>query len=276
MRHGPAPDQHDRGAEATRHARRGPNFAQHRPERARGSANCCRTRREWPTSCASSSRCTPRRSITIRPSPSSRPGHNCRAGRASAPGLSYGLGSENHDLPAYRRADLARHAAGRTTSRSTIDCGGAAFFPRSYQGVKLSQLAASRCSISPNPPGVDASCGGGMLDDLAELNQMRLAEAGDPEIATRIAQYEMAYRMQTSVPELDRPVGRTGRDVRHVRPRIRDARALTPPTACWPGAWPSGACASSSSSIAAGTSTRTSAAADARPVPRHRSGRRPR
>src|SRR5262249_1429089 len=53
-----------------------------------------------------------------------------------------------------------------------------------------------------NPPGLDAGTRRRFLDDLATLNQMRLKEFGDPEIATRIGQYEMAYRMQTSVPEL--------------------------------------------------------------------------
>jgi hypothetical protein len=53
-----------------------------------------------------------------------------------------------------------------------------------------------------NPPGMPAAVRRGVLDDLARLNELKLAEAGDPEIATRIAQYEMAYRMQTSVPEL--------------------------------------------------------------------------
>ena len=53
-----------------------------------------------------------------------------------------------------------------------------------------------------NTPGLDAYARRRMLDDLAKLNQLQLAETGDPEIATRIAQYELAYRMQTSVPEL--------------------------------------------------------------------------
>src|SRR5690606_21441779 len=53
-----------------------------------------------------------------------------------------------------------------------------------------------------NPPGVDESTRRRMLDDLAELNHAKLAESGDPEIASRIAQYELAYRMQTSVPDL--------------------------------------------------------------------------
>ena len=53
-----------------------------------------------------------------------------------------------------------------------------------------------------NPDGMSREVRRGMLDDLAKLNELKLREFGDPEIATRIAQYEMAYRMQTSVPEL--------------------------------------------------------------------------
>src|SRR6185436_14423654 len=53
-----------------------------------------------------------------------------------------------------------------------------------------------------NPDGMSRDIRRGMLDDIAKLNQMKLSEFGDPEIATRISQYEMAYKMQASVPEL--------------------------------------------------------------------------
>jgi hypothetical protein len=53
-----------------------------------------------------------------------------------------------------------------------------------------------------NPPGIDAAARRDMLDELAQLNALRAGAVGDPEINTRIAQYEMAFRMQTSVPEL--------------------------------------------------------------------------
>ncbi len=78
---------------------------------------------------------------------------------------------------------------------------GSGFLPTRYQGVKLRSGGEPVLYLS-NPPGLDDAARRRMLDDLAQLNQLRLQEQGDPEIATRIAQYELAYRMQTSVPEL--------------------------------------------------------------------------
>ena len=102
---------------------------------ARGSANCCRTRRRSPTSSASSSRCTPRRSITIRPITFFQTGIQL-AGRPSIGAwLSYGLGSENQDLPAFVVMISAR--AVRPISRSTTGSGAAGFLPSKYQGVKF-------------------------------------------------------------------------------------------------------------------------------------------
>ena len=116
----------------------------------------------------------------------------------------------------------------------------------------------------------------GMLDDLAQLNQMQLDEIGDPEIATRIAQYEMAFRMQTSRAGADRPVERAASTSSSCTAPRRASPARSPPTACSPAGWPSAACASSSSSIAAGTSTRNLPKQIRRPVPRHRSADAPR
>ena len=78
---------------------------------------------------------------------------------------------------------------------------------------------------------------------------------GDPEIETRIAQYEMAYRMQTSVPDLMDLSKEPERSSRCTA-RNRASPAPTPPIACWRGGWPSATCGSSSSITAAGTSTR--------------------
>jgi uncharacterized protein (DUF1501 family) len=78
---------------------------------------------------------------------------------------------------------------------------GSGFLPSKYQGVKFRSVGDPVLNLS-NPPGVDDATRRRLLDDLAQLNQQKLDEAGDPEIQTRIAQYELAYRMQTSVPEL--------------------------------------------------------------------------
>src|SRR5262249_51183216 len=78
---------------------------------------------------------------------------------------------------------------------------GSGFLPSKYQGVKFRSVGDPVLYLS-NPEGLSDSARRRFLDDLAKLNQLKLQESGDPEIATRIAQYEMAYRMQTSVPEL--------------------------------------------------------------------------
>ena len=97
-----------------------------------------------------------------------------------------------------------------------------------------------------------------MLDGVGELNRMQPRAFGDPEIETRIAQYEMAFRMQTSRAGADRPLEAsrsTSCDL--YGPDVRKPGTLRRATACWPAGWSSAACASSSSSIAAGTSTAT-------------------
>ena len=78
---------------------------------------------------------------------------------------------------------------------------GSGFLPSRYQGAKF-RGTGSPVLYLKNPEGEDANLRRGLLDDLAELNQIKFDEAGDPEIQTRISQYEMAYRMQTSVPDL--------------------------------------------------------------------------
>src|SRR5262245_28081049 len=114
--------------------------------------------------------------------------------------LSYGLGSENQDLPAF--VAMVSAGTGRPADQPLYDrLWGSGFLPTQYQGVKFRSLGDPVLYLS-NPPGLDADARRRFLDDLAKLNQLKLAETGDPEIATRIAQYELAYRMQTSVPEL--------------------------------------------------------------------------
>ena len=107
----------------------------------------------------------------------------------------YGLGSESRDLPAF--VVLASGKAGRCGT----SCMSNGFLPSVYQGVQFRSKGDPVLYLS-NPAGIDASLRREVLDAVRELNSRSLAATGDPEIATRIASYEMAYRMQTSVPDL--------------------------------------------------------------------------
>jgi hypothetical protein len=114
--------------------------------------------------------------------------------------VSYGLGSENRDLPAF--VVLISQGTGNPADQPLYDrLWGSGFLPSRYQGIRFRSGGDPVLYLS-NPRGLDAGTRRRMLDDLARLNELNLAEAGDPEIATRIAQYELAHRMQSSVPEL--------------------------------------------------------------------------
>lgn len=114
--------------------------------------------------------------------------------------MSYGLGSENRDLPAY--IVLISQGTGNTNDQPLFGrLWGSGFLPSVHQGVKLRSTGDPVLYLG-NPSGIDAASRRRMLDSVAELNQLAEQSFGDPEINTRIAQYEMAYRMQTSVPEL--------------------------------------------------------------------------
>src|SRR5262249_53864855 len=78
---------------------------------------------------------------------------------------------------------------------------GSGFLPSRYQGVKF-RGSGDPVLYLANPDGVSREGRRGVLDDLARMNELRQRDFGDPEIGTRIAQYEMAYKMQASVPEL--------------------------------------------------------------------------
>jgi len=112
--------------------------------------------------------------------------------------LSYGLGSENKDLPGFV---VMISSTGKGDQPLYDRLWGSGFLPTRYQGVKFRSGGEPVLYLS-NPEGLPSEGRRRFLDDLAKLNQMQLEEYGDPEINTRIAQYEMAYRMQSSVPEL--------------------------------------------------------------------------
>jgi hypothetical protein len=114
--------------------------------------------------------------------------------------LTYGLGSATDQLPAF--VVMTSVSRGTTCGQIFYDFyWGSGFLPTRYQGVKFRGSGDPVLYLS-NPDGVSRHMRRGLLDDIARLNEIRLRELGDPEIATRISQYEMAYRMQASVPEL--------------------------------------------------------------------------
>ncbi|MBK7936104.1 MAG: DUF1501 domain-containing protein [Lewinellaceae bacterium] len=112
--------------------------------------------------------------------------------------LSYGLGSENANLPAYIVL-LSRGQGNIQPLASRV--WGSAFLPSVHQGVQF-RMGKDPVLYLRDPEGMDSISRRAMLDKIADLNRLHLEEFGDPEINTRISQYEMAYRMQTSVPEL--------------------------------------------------------------------------
>ncbi len=107
----------------------------------------------------------------------------------------YGLGSESADLPGYV---VLTSAKGTSGGASNYGCG---FLPTVYGGIPFRGTGDPVLYLS-NPKGIDAPAQRASLDTLHRLNDLALAEAGDPEIAARIASYEMAYKLQTSAPEL--------------------------------------------------------------------------
>ena len=108
----------------------------------------------------------------------------------------YGLGSESQDLPGF--IVFSSGSKGPSGGNSNW---GAGFLPTVYQGVQFRGSGDPVLYLS-NPPGVDEQLQRDSLDSVRRLNEMHLEEMGDPEIATRINSYEMAFRMQASTPEL--------------------------------------------------------------------------
>ncbi|HEX4588637.1 MAG TPA: DUF1501 domain-containing protein, partial [Gemmataceae bacterium] len=114
--------------------------------------------------------------------------------------LSYGLGTMNENLPAF--VVMTPSWTGRKEAQALFNrLWGAGFHPSKHQGVALRSNGDPILYLG-NPPGVDAAARRRMLDGLAKLNQHQFDAVADPETQARIAQYEMAFRMQTSVPDL--------------------------------------------------------------------------
>ncbi|MBM4073229.1 MAG: DUF1501 domain-containing protein [Planctomycetes bacterium] len=115
--------------------------------------------------------------------------------------LRYGLGAESQNLPAF--VVMVSQGSGNRTDQPLFSrLWGSGFLPSEHQGVRFRSASGDPVLYLSNPPGVDAAARRSMLDGLGDLNRLAADAVGDPEIRTRIAQYEMAYRMQSSVPEL--------------------------------------------------------------------------
>ncbi len=107
----------------------------------------------------------------------------------------YGLGAETQELPAFAVMSTAGGISGGAANWSS------GFLPTLYNGVRLRTSGDAILDVS-SPAGIDAKLQRDTLDLVATLNQQRFARDGDPEIATRLANYEMAFKLQTSAPEL--------------------------------------------------------------------------
>ena len=113
--------------------------------------------------------------------------------------ISYGLGSENNNLPSYIVLTSRGGSSDAQPLYSRLWASG--FLPTEHSGVKL-RSSGDPVHYLSNPPGISDSIRRDILDDLKGLNEKQSSVIGDPEINSRISQYEMAFRMQTSVPEL--------------------------------------------------------------------------
>ena len=134
--------------------------------------------------------------------------------------MTYGLGAETETLPAF---------VVMTSTTKDTSCGqifydfywGSGFLPSKYQGVKFRGTGDPVLYMS-NPEGLSRAMKRGWLDDIARVNELNLREYGDPEIATRISQYEMAFRMQASVPELTDLSGETQETLEMYGPGVQE------------------------------------------------------
>ncbi len=127
-------------------------------------------------------------------------GHQTGGRPAFGAWVSYGLGSENSELPAF--VALISRPSGPTNAQPLHErMWGAGFLPSRFQGVRFSSGKDPVLYLS-NPPGISTDRRRAMIDDVVALNRMQFAQNHDPETQARIDQYELAFRMQTAVPEL--------------------------------------------------------------------------
>ena len=127
---------------------------------------------------------------------------NCGTGLSGRPSMgawvTYGLGSEAHDLPGFV---VMTSKLGRNPQPIAARQWHSGFLPGQFQGVEFSTSGPPVHYVT-NPPGVSTAHQRDLIDTVAALENHRLASLADPEIATRLRQYELAFKMQTSVPQL--------------------------------------------------------------------------
>src|SRR6056297_443189 len=134
--------------------------------------------------------------------------------------LNYGLGAESENLPGF--CVMTSVSKGTSCGQIFYDFyWGSGFLPSRFQGARFRGSQDPVLYLS-NPAGISREHRRQLLDDLAELNAIKHAEVGDPEIETRIAQYEMAYQMQTSVPELTDFSDETEATLEMYGPQVRE------------------------------------------------------
>ncbi len=198
-------------------------------------------------------RSAPTSSTTPRRRSSSTPASRSRAGRASARGSSTAWAPRRSDLPAFVVMSTGGGISGGAANWSS------GFLPTVYAGVRFRNQGDPILNVT-SPPGVDAQAAARHARPGRRAQPPAARRAiGDPEIATRIAAYEMAFRLQTSAPELMDLAQRERRRRSTCTAATRTSRR-SPGPACWPGGWSSAACGSSTSTTKAGTPTATSPA----------------
>ena len=222
--------------------------------RDRRCANCSRTSAAWPTTSASSARCGPSRSITIPAHTIMNTGSIITGRPSMGSWVLYGLGSGDGEPARLRRADLDRPR--RQMQPIAARQWSAGILPSKFQGVKLNSVG-DPVLVHRQP--ARASAPDMQRDSIDAINALNRAADDNaraiPEILTRIAQYEMAFRMQTSVPDLV-DMSKEPQSVLDTVRRASRATDRSHRTACWRAGWPNAACGSSSSTTATGTTTR--------------------
>ena len=220
--------------------------------RAHGSANCCRTRRRSPTTSRSSSRCTPRRSITIRRSRSSRPASQLAGRPSMGAWVSYGLGSENEDLPAFVVMISPGQGGGGQPLYDRL--WGSGFLPTRYQGVKFRSVGDPVLYLS-NPQGFPAR------EPPRLSRRAERAQRSEPRGVRRSGDRDAHRAVRDGVSDADVGAGADG-PLEGAAEHVRSVRTGCAQAGHFRGQLPAGAAAGRARralhpalSIAAGTST---------------------